>query len=355
MSMFSIVKQLPEPGLQSLTQPAAPQPGFGEVKIAVLKAGICGTDYHIYRWDAWSANRVPTPMIIGHEFVGRIEAIGPGVNGLEIGQRVSAECHLACGHCVQCRTGQAHLCREVAIVGVDRPGCFAETITVPAVNVWPIPKDIPDEHAAVYDPAGNAMHAVSAVPVAGADVLVVGAGTIGLFAIAMALGYGAQRVIVEEPNPFRANLASTLGATMVLDPRRPGTEDHVRAATDGQGPGVVLEMSGNADGLRRALKVARNGAHVALLGLPDKPLHLDLGEDVIMKGLTLHGITGRRMFDTWYRVDAFMRRHPNLVSRIITHVLPAESFAEGFELMEQGRCGKVVLDFGKVASRSMPC
>ena len=343
--MFSIVKRQPRPGLDDLEVPGAPPPGVGEVTVSVLKVGICGTDHHIYRWDPWSAGRVPTPMTIGHEFVGRVTALGSGVIGLEVGQRVSVECHITCGHCLQCRTGEAHLCADVTIIGVDRPGCFAEEITVPAANLWPVPDDIPDSHAAVFDPLGNAMHTVTSVPVAGQDVLVVGAGTIGLFAAAIAVSQGAGRVIVLEPNPYRAKLAASLGVDLVLDPHQPDCDDRVRSATEERGPGAILEMSGDAEALRRSLKLARNGAQVALLGLPSRPVELDLSEDVIMKGLVLRGVTGRRMFETWYRVEAFLRRHPDLVDSIITHEMPAPRYAEGFQLMDKGTCGKVVLDF----------
>ncbi len=344
--MFSIAKSHPRPGVWRADVPALADPGFGEVAVEVIKAGICGTDFHIFKWDRWSAGRVPTPMTIGHEFVGRIAALGPGVEHLRIGQRVSAECHVTCGVCVQCRTGNGHLCTAVAIFGVDRPGCFAETVTVPAANLWPVPDAIPDHHGAVFDPVGNAMHTVTSVPVTGQDVLVVGAGPIGLFAAAIARAHGARRVIVQEPNPYRAGLADALGADLVVPP---GADTAVLAATDGLGPSAVLEMSGNADALRAALRLARPGAHISLLGLFDQPLELDLSS-VVMKGLVLHGVTGRRMFDTWYQVESFMQTRPDLVETVITHQLPADRFAEGFALIEAGQCAKVVLDFAQAAA-----
>ena len=344
--MFSIAKSHPRPGVWHADAPTPAAPGFGEVSVKVLKAGICGTDYHIFKWDPWSAGRVPTPMTIGHEFVGRVAALGPGVEHLRLGQRVSAECHVTCGVCVQCRTGNAHLCTKVSIVGVDRPGCFAETVTVPAANLWPVPDAIPDHHAAVFDPIGNAMHTVTSVPVTGQDVLVIGAGPIGLFAAAIARAHGARRVMVQEPNPRRAGLATALGVDLVV---APGADAAVLDATNGLGPSAVLEMSGNAEALRAALRLARPGAHVSLLGLFGQPLELDLSS-VVMKGLVLHGVTGRRMFDTWYQVESFMQTRPDLVETVITHQLPAERFAEGFALIEAGECAKVVLDFTQVAT-----
>lgn len=343
--MFAITKQKPKRGVWHAEVASAPRPRAGEVTIAVTKAGICGTDYHIYTWDAWSAGRVPMPMTIGHEFVGRIVAIGPGVTHLEIGRRVSAECHIACGVCVQCRTGNAHICADVKIVGVDRPGCFAETITVPAANVWCVPDEIPDRHAAIYDPIGNAMHATSTVSPSGKDVLVIGAGTIGLFAAAICRAEGARRVIVQEPNAYRSGLARSLGVDLVLDPHEADSEKKLLEATDGLGPNTVLEMSGSGAALAAALRLARNGAHVSLMGLPGAPVQIELAEHVIMKGLTLHGVTGRRMYDTWYRTQAFMLRNPALIDAIVTHVLPAREYLAGFRLMDEGACGKVILDF----------
>ena len=347
--MFTIVKNEQRTGIWHRDAPVPGEPGFGEVTVSVEKAGICGTDYHIWLWDAWSSQRIKTPVTIGHEFVGRITTVGPGVTHLHEGDRVSVECHITCGFCVQCRTGKAHLCKNVSIIGVDRDGCFAEHITVPASNVWSVPDDIPDHHAAVFDPVGNAMHTVTSVPVTGRDVLVVGAGAIGLFAAAIAHARGARRVIIQEPSPYRAALAESLGIGLVVDPTRPETRQQIIDATDGLGPPAILEMSGNANALSEALRLAPNGGHVALLGIPSGTVELALGEDVIMKGLTLHGITGRRMFETWYEVESFMQRHPELMDKIITHVLPAERYAEGFELMHGGVCGKVVLDFNTVA------
>ncbi len=346
--MFAIVKNEPKPGIAWRHVAAAPAPGPGEVTIAVHQAGICGTDYHIFAWDRWSASRVPTPMVIGHECVGHIVATGAGAGHLHEGQRVSVECHIACGHCLHCRTANTHICENVRIIGIDRPGCFTEAVTVPAANVWPVADAIPDRHAAVFDPIGNAMHAATSVPIAGKDVLIIGAGPIGLFAVAIARAHGARRVIVQEPHPYRAGIARRLGADLVIDPGDADAAGQILAATGGGGPATILEMSGNAAALNDALDIARNGADVALLGLFSQPVTIDLGKSVIMKGITLHGVTGRRMFETWFQVEAFAANHPDAIDLVVTHVLPASQYDEGFALMGKGDCGKVVLDFASL-------
>jgi threonine 3-dehydrogenase len=350
--MFAITKERPERGVWDNEVAEAPPPGFGEVRIGVAQAGICGTDYHIYFWDSWSAGRVRPPLTMGHEFVGHVDAVGAGVGHLEIGERVSCESHIACGHCGQCRTGRAHLCANTKIIGVDRAGCFAKAITVPAVNVWKVDPNIPDHHAAVFDPVGNAMHTAAAIGVTGRDVLIVGAGAIGLFAIAIARAHGARSITVQEPNSYRAALAGETGADLVLDPSDPDAMARWRESPTEWRPDAVLEMSGNRSAINAALKDARNGADVSLLGLAPEPVEINLSEDVIMRGLTLHGITGRRMFETWYEVEAFMLRAPDLMDKVVTHVMPAREYAKGFQLMDQGACGKVVLDFASMQGRA---
>lgn len=350
MPMFAIVKARPEQGLSDASVEVPAPPGPGEVEIAVSMAGVCGTDFHIWKWDEWSSRRMSLPRVIGHEFVGRVVRTGAGVGHLAPGQRVSCECHVTCGHCRLCRTGRAHLCAKTSIIGVDRPGAFAERVVVPASNVWPVHDDIPDRHAAIFDPCGNAMHSATIVPLSGRDVLITGAGTIGLFSIGIARAHGARRVMVTEPSEYRAEIARKLGADLVADPRKPETNEQILRLTDGQGPEIVLEMSGNAGALRNALEIAENGAHVVLLGIPSGDVSLDLAETVIMKGATLHGVTGRRMFETWYDVSAFMLRNPEVVDRILTHRLEARDYATGFDLIAAGKCGKVLLDFGKEAA-----
>ncbi|HEX3664862.1 MAG TPA: L-threonine 3-dehydrogenase [Rhizomicrobium sp.] len=348
--MFAILKARPEKGLSHADVETPAAPGPGEVEIAVSMAGVCGTDFHIWKWDEWSARRVKPPRVVGHEFVGRITKVGEGVDHLSPGQRVSCECHVTCGHCRLCRTGRAHLCQATSIIGVDRAGAFAERVVVPASNVWLVHDRIPDRHAAVFDPCGNAMHSATVVPLAGRDVLITGAGTIGLFSIGIARSHGARKVIVTEISEYRSEIARRLGADLVVDPRNANAREQIIGETDGQGPELVLEMSGNADALRSALEMAGNGAHVVLLGLPGSDVTLDLAETVIMKGATLHGVTGRRMFETWYDVSAFMLRNPELMDRVLTHRLAAQEYAEGFDLIAAGKCGKVILDFNKEAA-----
>lgn len=347
--MFTIAKTEATRGLWPVSKAPLAEPGQGMVRIDVLAAGICGTDYHIYSWDAWSSARVKTPMTIGHEFVGRIAAIGEGVSGFSIGERVSAECHIACGACRFCRTGNAHICENTRIIGVDRPGAFAEQVEVPASNLWRVPAAIPDAHAAIFDPVGNAMHMVTSAGVTAKDVLIVGGGPIGLFAAAIAKAHGARTIALQEPNPARAAIARSLDLDLVVNPRDPGSVAEILALTRGHGPEVVLEVSGNAAALNAALDIAAPGATFALLGIPAGAVTLDLGAKVVMRGVRLLGITGRRMYETWYQVEAFMLKNPGLMDKVITHILPATDFARGFALMDEGACGKIVLDFANIS------
>ncbi|TNE39478.1 MAG: L-threonine 3-dehydrogenase [Alphaproteobacteria bacterium] len=349
--MFAIAKTEAARGIWSASPHLPEAPARGMVVVDVMAAGICGTDYHIYSWDAWSAGRVPTPMVIGHEFVGRIAAVGEGVTGFRIGERVSAECHIACGECRFCRTGNSHICERTSIIGVDRPGAFAEQVTVPASNLWHVPDAIPDKHAAVFDPVGNAMHMVSTARVTAKNVLVVGGGPIGLFAAAIAKSHGARTVTLQEPNQARAAIAASLDLDLVLNPRDPGAKEALLSLTNGEGPDVILEVSGNAAAINAALDIAAPGATVALLGIPANPVEIDLGAKVVMKGISLLGVTGRRMYETWYQVEAFMLKNPDLMDKVITHVLPASDFHHGFELMDEGACGKIVLDFQAIGQR----
>ena len=349
--MFTIAKTEAARGIWSAAKQPLNAPARGMVKVDVIAAGICGTDYHIYSWDSWSAGRIKTPMTIGHEFVGRISAIGEGVTGYAIGDRVSAECHIACGECHFCRTGNAHICEKTSIIGVDRPGAFAEEVEVPACNLWRVPDAIPDTHAAVFDPVGNAMHMVSTAKVTAKNVLIVGGGPIGLFAAAIAKAHGARSVALQEPNQARAAIARSLDLDLVVNPREPDAAAKILDLTDGHGPEVVLEVSGNAAAINAALDIVAPGAIVALLGIPAGPVALDLGAKVVMKGVSLLGITGRRMYETWYQVEAFMLKNPELMDKVITHVLPAIDFAHGFELMDEGACGKIVLDFQALEQR----
>jgi threonine 3-dehydrogenase len=351
--MFSISKAKAEYGIWHADHAPLEKPGRGMVMVDVIAAGICGTDFHIYKWDAWSAGRIKAPMTIGHEFVGVISAIGEEVSGFEIGERVSAECHIACGTCALCRTGNAHICEKTEIIGVDRAGAFAEQVLIPATNLWKVPDVIPHHHAAVFDPVGNAMHMVATAEVTARDVLIVGGGPIGLFAAAIAKAHGARTVAVQEPNQARAAIAASLDLDLVTNPRHDHSRSEILNLSEGRGPDVVLEVSGNGAALNAALDMAAPGATVALLGIPGGPVELDLGGKVVMKGIRLLGVTGRRMYETWYQVEAFMLKNPDLIEKVVTHILPAKDFMDGFKLMEEGACGKVVLDFASLKGETL--
>ncbi|MCB2156928.1 L-threonine 3-dehydrogenase [bacterium] len=327
----------------------APKPkvDYGEVLIRVLKAGICGTDVHIWNWDEWAAGRLKPPLTTGHEFVGIVEKIGEGVEGIHIGDRVSAEGHITCGQCQYCRTGQGHICTDVKIIGIDRDGCFADFINMPASNIWPVDRRIPDSHASIFDPLGNAMHTVTTEPVAGKSVLIVGAGAIGLFAIPIARARGASQIIVAEPNPYRRKLAEKCHADLLIDPTKHKISDVVHSDVDPSGVEVLLEMSGHPEGFREGLRSVRGAGAAVLLGIPSKPIEIDWSNDVIFKALRIFGVNGRRMFDTWYQSQQFLVHHGHEIEPILTHELELEDFQKAFDLILQGKAGKIILNIGK--------
>ncbi len=328
----------------TITTADIPKPRPGEVMIKVKKAGICGTDLHIYKWDEWSQKRIKPPVTIGHEFYGEICELGSEQSGFKVGQRVSAEGHITCGHCRYCRNGQGHICQDVKIIGVDTDGCFAEYICVPEGNVWPVGDGISDDYAAVFDPLGNAMHTVMSQPVSMKRVLVTGAGAIGLFAVPIARENGASQIIVVEPSELKKELALKVGADVVLDPSDDRITQKILDCTDGNGPDVLLEMSGNAGAIRLGLNVLCNGGAASLLGIPSREIPLNLAEEVIFKGITIHGITGRRMFETWYQCESFLQKCGKLIEPIITHRIGFDDIEEGFVLMEQNKAVKVLID-----------
>jgi len=338
--MFAIQKPKAGKGVTA-TAAAMGQPKAHEVRIKVTYAGVCGTDMHIYQWDTWAQNRIKPPLILGHEFVGEIIELGAEVQGYQIGQRVSAEGHIVCGVCVLCKTGQAHLCQQTQIIGVDRQGAFCQEIIMPASNLWPVSANISDAHAAIFDPLGNAMHTVMAFSPAGEHVLITGAGAIGLAAVAMAKANGARKVTVVEPNDHKRKVAEQLGADVTLNPFK----DDVVAQTAADRPTRLLEMSGNEKALETGLKALLEGGKVALLGIPPKEITLNLAELVIFKGLTLQGVVGRKMFETWYQVDHFVQNNPAAVDALVTHILPATDYQKAFDLLEAGEAIKIVLKF----------
>ena len=342
--MRALVKERPEKGLTLRTVPD-PVPGPNDVLIRVRKVGLCGTDAHIYSWNQWAASRIRPPRIIGHEFSGEIEAIGSEVTGYAPGDRVTAEGHIACGLCVQCRTGNAHICRDVKIIGVDIDGAFADLIAIPVTNVWSIDPEIDLEVGAMHDPLGNAFHTVMSADVRGRNVLVTGCGPIGLLCIGIAKASGAARIVATEVQSARMELARTMGAHDVFNPRKDDVDQAVRALTDGLGPEVVLEMSGQPAAIRSALRLVRDGGDVRLLGIPDEEVPIDLSRDVIFKGVTVRGIIGRRMFDTWYSMRAFLRSGLLDPRPVITHRFGIDAFESAMEAIHGG-AGKVILSLG---------
>jgi len=342
-TMRAIIKEKAATGLTMVTNQAVPEPGPGEVRLKVSAAGICGTDVHIYDWDAWSAGRILPPCVIGHEFVGIVDKLGEDVRAVKTGQRMSAEGHITCGTCYFCRTGQAHICKDVRIIGVDQDGAFADYIVMPAENLWPVPDAIPDHFAAIFDPLGNAMHTVMAQQVSGKSVLVMGAGAIGLMAIAIAKFAGASKILAVEPNSEKRNLADQVGADLCLDPSQDDVLAILRRETDELGPEIVLEMSGHPRGIRQAFEAIRSGGEMALLGIPAEKVRLDLPNDIIFKGITIRGINGRRMYTTWYQCQEFLLKNQKQIEPLITHELPLEAFQQAFDLLHQGQACKVVL------------
>lgn len=346
VAMRAIRKDKAAVGLTFHNDQPKPAPKEDEVLIRISAVGICGTDVHIYDWDKWSSGRVKPPTVVGHEFVGVVEKTGKDVHHIKPGQRVSAEGHITCGVCQFCRTGDGHICRDVKIIGIDRDGCFADFMTMPAGNLWPVPDSIPDKFAALYDPLGNAMHTVMAQPVAAKSVLIMGAGAIGLMAVAIARSAGAAQIFAIDPNPRKRKLATTVGADTCLNPAEDDVLKIVRDATGGLGADVVLEMSGHPAGIQQSLQAVRNGGDVALLGIPSKEVPIDLSHDIIFKGITLRGINGRRMYTTWYQSQDFLLRNQKRIAPLVTHLLPMEEFEKGFELLHKGEACKVVLEVG---------
>ncbi len=346
--MRALCKTAPKAGFEICDVPV-PELGPSDVLICVEKAGICGSDLHIFSWDKWAQSRIKPPLVMGHEFMGRVEAVGGSVRMVAPGDRVSAEGHIADGTCFLCRTGQAHLCENLKIIGVDRDGAFAEYIAMPESNVWKLDAAIPDEFAAVFDPLGNAVHSVMAAGVSVKSVLIMGVGSIGLMAVLVARAAGALAVYAVDVNPAKLELAKKLGADQTFTATDPQIVEEILAATRGEGVDVLLEMSGNPQALDNGLRAVRKGGRVALLGIPSENVTIDLADRVIFKGLTLLGINGRRMFETWYQTEELVRSGRVDLKPIITHIIPFEDFERGFALMRSGEAAKIVLDLKGIA------
>jgi threonine 3-dehydrogenase len=342
--MKALVKSQKKPGIWLVQDAPVPEVGVHDVMIRIRKTAICGTDVHIYDWDAWSQRTIPVPMVVGHEYFGVVERVGAEVEAFEPGQRVSGEGHVTCGFCRNCRAGRRHLCRHAIGVGVNRPGAFAEHLVIPAVNVYRIPDDIPDEIAAIFDPYGNAAHTALSFDLVGEDVLVTGAGPIGIMAAAIARHVGARNVVVTDVNDYRLALARAMGATRTVHVPQ---EDLRRVMEDlgmKEGFDVGLEMSGHGPAFRQMLEVMNHGGKIAMLGIMPGPEAVDWNQ-VVFKGLFIKGIYGREMFETWYKMVAMLQGGLDL-SPVITHRFPVDRFQEAFDVMRSGKSGKVVLDWG---------
>lgn len=340
--MKALVKSKKEQGLWMQDVPV-PELGPNDVLIRVRKAAICGTDIHIFSWDEWSQKTVPVPLTVGHEFTGEVAQIGSAVTGFQKGDRVSAEGHITCGHCRNCRAGKRHLCRNTKGIGVHRDGAFAEYVSMPAVNVFRVPASVPDEIAAFFDPLGNAVHTALSFDLVGEDVLITGAGPIGCMAAAVARHVGARYVVVTDVNDYRLGLAAKMGATRAINVQKTSLQDVMADLGMTEGFDVGMEMSGNGDALRSMLAGMNHGGRVAILGIPPKEVSIDWNQ-VIFKGLILKGIYGREMFETWYKMAAMLTSGLD-VSTVVTHRFPAEKFQDAFQAMKTGQSGKVVLDW----------
>ncbi len=340
--MRAIVKSRPEPGL-CMEEIARPTIGPNDLLVRVRYTSICGTDLHIWNWDAWAQRTIPVPLTVGHEFEGEVVEIGSEVSGFAVGARVAVEGHVTCGHCRNCRAGRRHLCRNAVGIGVQRAGAFADYVAVPAVNAYVMPPGMPDEIGSCLDPLGNAVHSALSFDLVGEDVLITGAGPIGVMAAAVSRFVGARFVVVTDVNHYRLALARRMGATLAVDPTETTLRDVMRELGMQEGYDVGLEMSGNPAALRSMLDVMNHGGRIALLGIPDREVSLDLTA-VIFRGLVIKGIYGREMFETWYRMGVMLQSGLDIIP-VITHRFPAARFADAFEVVRSGQCGKVVLDW----------
>jgi len=320
-------------------------PAFGrtDVLVKVKVASICGTDLHIYNWDRWAQGRIHPPLIPGHEFCGEVVAYGNEVTSVKEGDFVSAEMHVACGKCPQCRTGEAHICQNVRIIGVDADGAFAEFVRIPESNIWKLDPAIPQEYASILDPLGNAVHTVLAGEIAARTVAITGCGPIGLFAIAVARAVGAAQVFAIEVNEHRRRVAAQMKADVVLDPSKDDVLSTVMQRTAGLGVDVVLEMAGHPEAIRTAFDIVRRGGRISLLGLTSKPISLNFSEDIIFKGLTIQGINGRRMYQTWYQMTALLKAGKLDLHPVITDRMAMKDFSKGMERLTTGEASKILL------------
>lgn len=340
--MKALSKLYAEEGIW-MTDVPLPQLGHNDIMIKIRKTAICGTDVHIYNWDDWSQKTIPVPMVVGHEYVGEVVAVGQEVSGFRIGDRVSGEGHITCGHCRNCRAGRTHLCRNTIGVGVNRQGAFAEYLVIPAFNAFKIPDNISDELAAIFDPFGNAVHTALSFDLVGEDVLVSGAGPIGIMAAAVCRHVGAHHVVITDVNDYRLDLAHKMGVTRAVNVSRDALADVMQELGMTEGFDVGLEMSSAPAAFRTMLETMNHGGKIAMLGIPPGNMAIDWNQ-VIFKGLVIKGIYGREMFETWYKMAALLQSGLDLTP-IITHRYAIDDFQQGFAAMRSGHSGKVILDW----------
>ena len=340
--MKALAKLSREKGL-TLTDLPMPEVGHNDLLIKITKTAICGTDMHIWNWDEWAQKTIPVPMQVGHEYIGVVAGMGQEVTGFTIGERVSGEGHITCGYCRNCRAGRRHLCRNTVGVGVNRAGAFAEYLVIPAFNAFPIPDEIPDDLAAIFDPFGNAVHTALSFNLIGEDVLITGAGPIGIMAVAIAKHVGARHVVITDVNDYRLDLARQMGATRAVNVTQENLADVMVELNMHEGFDVGLEMSGNPTAFRQMLEQMNHGGKIALLGIPPGETAIDWNQ-VIFKGLELKGVYGREMFETWYKMVALIQSGLD-ISPLITHHFKVDDFKQGFEAMNSGQSGKVILDW----------
>ena len=338
--MRALVKTKAAPGLELLDVPK-PSAGPGHVVVKVLATSLCGTDNHIYRWDKWAQGRIHPPRIIGHELCGEVVEAGPGVAAVAVGDYVAAESHITCAVCFQCRTGNAHVCKNYRILGIDEDGSYAEYVRLPERVLWKTSREIPPEFACLQEPLGNAVHAALVEDLTGQSVLITGCGPTGLFAAAVARTAGAGVIIASDVSDYRLSLAKQLGADHTINPTKDDA-DLITRVTGGEGVDVALEMSGNPTAIHKCFQYVKNGGRVTLFGIPEAQVSFDMTNEIIFKGIRVYGVTGRRLFQTWYRLSGLFKAGLN-IKPVVTHVLPLDRFAEGFDLVAKGQCGKVVL------------
>ncbi|MEP1551290.1 MAG: L-threonine 3-dehydrogenase [Paraglaciecola sp.] len=340
--MKALAKLHPKQGIW-LTESEMPKCGHNDLLIKIHKTAICGTDMHIYNWDAWSQKTVPLTMIVGHEYVGEVVDMGQEVKGFDLGDRVSGEGHITCGHCRNCRAGRRHLCRNTTGVGVNRQGAFAEYLVIPAFNAFKIPSNICSDLAAIFDPFGNAVHTALSFDLVGEDVLITGAGPIGIMAAAVARHVGARNVVITDINPYRLNLAKTMGVTRAVNVATESLVEVIKELGMNEGFDVGLEISGAPNALRDMLANMNHGGKIAMLGIPPDNVAIDWNQ-VIFKGLVIKGIYGREMFETWYKMASLIQSGLDLTP-IITHEFSIDDFQKGFDVMGSGHSGKVILNW----------